>query len=233
MTSSVNGQESAVVARNPVELQEALRLASGKKVLLHLTDNRSRMVSMRREPGGIILLRLQRSFLEAPPEVIEDLAMLAMGRREAGGSVQKFVNAMSGQSVAPRARKRKSVTAGQVHDLDMYCRLLNETYLNGRSKAAVTWGRKPPRRKTRTIRLGCYNPETNCIVMSRRLDSDDVPRYFVEYVLFHEMLHEVLGIGERPDGKRDIHGKLFRLMESTFPGHEQALKFEKSYWGGR
>ncbi len=63
--------------------------------------------------------------------------------------------------------------------------------------------------------------------MNRKLDSAQVPAYFVEYILFHEMLHEVLGIGSRADGRRDIHGSLFRLMESTYPDFDRAQRFEK------
>ena len=63
--------------------------------------------------------------------------------------------------------------------------------------------------------------------MNRKLDNPGVPRYFVEFVLFHEMLHEVLGIGERADGRRDIHGRVFRLMESTYPDYDRAMRFER------
>ncbi len=126
------------------------------------------------------------------------------------------------------------VTArGRCHDLAEYARHLNAAYLDGRSKASVRWGPRPRARgPTRTIRLGCYCPGRGRIIMNRRLDRPDIPRYFVEYVLFHEMLHEVLGIGERPDGRRDIHGSLFKLMERTYPGADRALAFERRYFGG-
>ena len=49
----------------------------------------------------------------------------------------------------------------------------------------------------------------------------------MEYILFHEMLHEVLGMDLGPDGRRSVHGRLFKLMESTYPDYEKAVAYEK------
>ncbi len=112
------------------------------------------------------------------------------------------------------------------HDIGEYARYLNETYLGGRSTARIVWGRRSPPSR-RSIRFACYDPARNMVIMNRKLDNAAIPAYFVEYILFHELLHEVLGIGERKDGRRDIHGSLFKLMESTFPDYEKAIRFEK------
>ncbi len=113
------------------------------------------------------------------------------------------------------------------HDIGEYARYLNETYLGGRSRARVVWGRRRTLPSRRSIRFACYDPQRNLVIMNRKLDNAAIPAYFVEYILFHELLHEVLGIGERKDGRRDIHGSLFKLMESTFPDYEKARRFEK------
>ncbi len=218
--------------RAPSALQAELRARLGRPVLLMLTDNVSRFASAR-EREGALRLRLHRSFLEAPGEVIEELVDWLRGRRRSTPRMRAyFTNSAAarreGAISPPRAARR---TRGHAHDLGALREGLNRRYLDGRSHATVAWGRKPRPGPVRSVRLGTYDPAQNHITISRRLDREDVPRYMVEYVLFHEMLHEVLGIGQRPDGRRDIHGRLFKLMEETFPDYHRARAFERKRWG--
>ena len=135
--------------------------------------------------------------------------------------------------VSPSASSHGPAARGRHHDLGEYADRLNALYLDGRSRAPVSWSARSPKAGTRSARLAYFDPAAVRIVMSRRLDQASAPRYFVEYVLFHEMLHEVLGIGRRRDGRRDIHGRLFRLMERTYPDYERALAYERRTWCGR
>lgn len=219
---------------SPASLQERLSRASGKRVLLMVTDNTSTMLTLQREGKGLVSVRAHRMFLHAPETVCHALADWIAGRTRTRDDVQEFIDANL-HHIRPRAAATRTApvrTAGRHHDLAELARHLNATLLDGRSAASVGWGRKVPARQARQIRLGSYDPIRNRITISQRLDRRDIPRYMVEYVLFHEMLHEVLGIGERPDGRRDIHGRMFRLMEQTFPHYEQARAFERKKWGG-
>lgn len=188
----------------------------------------------RNEEGGIISLRAHRMFLDAPEEVVRALACWAQGKTKGGELIQEYIdrNTDRVRKQESGARRRRIVTRGRYYDLAEMAARLNEVYLQGRSRALVTWGRRITHLSAHRIRLGCYDPVTNTITMSQRLDRREIPHYMVEYVLFHEMLHEVLGIGARPDGKRDIHGKMFRLMEQTYPHYERALAYERRKWGG-
>lgn len=219
------------IPRSPAELQKHLSAAVGKRVMLMVTENASTMLSRRTE-GDLILLRAHRIFLHAPDEVVDALAQWIRGEKGSRDLVQEYIHACH-DVVQQSSQERRPVLRpqGRVYDLSLLHSELNRLYLGGRSTAAVTWGRRP-RRATRTIRLGSYDPLRHLITLSPRLDRRDVPQYMVEYVLFHEMLHEVLGIGERPDGRRKIHSKTFRLMEETFPDYERARAYEKKVWGG-
>jgi hypothetical protein len=179
------------------------------------------------------MVRAHRMFLEAPREVITSLGKWVAGKRLGKDLIQEFINSNEHKIYRPECVTRKTIlkAQGRYHDLEELREYLNESFLENRSKAPVTWGRKATRNRTHTIRLGCYDPARNLITMNRRLDRSDIPRYMVEFVLYHEMLHEVLGIGERPDGKRDIHGKTFRMMEHTYPHFSKAKEFERKKWG--
>jgi hypothetical protein len=216
----------------PGELQDALRRHSGKRVLLMLNENSSSLLSRKNEAGGVILLRAHRMFLEAAPEVVNDLALWTKGHGDSGKLVDHFIRQQLPQMPRRPARNRITRSQGHRYDLQTMHTELNTRYLGNRSKAAVTWGRSG-KRNARHIRLGSYSPVDNVITISPRLDKRDIPRYMVEYVLFHEMLHEVLGIGKRSDGSRSIHGRTFKLLEQTYPFYEQAQVFEKAKWGGK
>lgn len=214
------------------ELQDELSRRAGRKVMLSLTDNRRRMVSTRARGGGLVEIRLQRIFLESPPEVLDELAGMATGGTRGRTALRSFIKERFREApVAMATRRPPSPEAhkGSHYDLVGMAERLNETYLGGRSRAGVVWGRRSQSRNRRSIRFGCYDPSRNLVIMNRKLDAPDVPAYFVEFILFHELLHEVLGIDSRPDGRRSIHGKLFRLMESTYPDYDKALRFEKEF----
>ena len=211
-------------------LQDELSRRSGWRVQLFLTDNRRRMVSARNRGGGVVEVRLQRIFLDADPAVLDDIAALLTGRATDRAVLRRFIDERFRETPgAARPMREPAAERGQssVHPIEAYARDLNLTYLNGRSTARVVWGRRSTRRSRRSIRFACYDPERNMIIMNRKLDNPDIPAYFVEYILFHEMLHEVLGIGSRADGRRDIHGSLFKLMESTYPDFDKAQRYEK------
>ena len=214
---------------SPAQLQQELARRSGRQVQLFLTKNRKRMVSARNR-GGVVEVRLQRIFLDSDPEVLDEIASLLSGGKTDRKALRRFIDEQfrgDGEAAARPRELGADRVSHEHHDIEAYARHLNATYLGGRSAAKVVWGRRSTRRSRRSIRFACYDPERNLVIMNRKLDTDRIPAYFVEYVLFHEMLHEVLGIGERKDGRRDIHGSLFKLMESTFPDYEKAQRFEK------
>ncbi len=217
----------------PIRLQERLRELSGRNLLLMITDNTRTMLSQKKE-GRVLVIRMHRMFLNSPEKVIHALVWWIKGKRNDYEHIRDFIESNDDKIriVDPLERKVNLVTDGKCYDLAELFDNINKTYLQGRSKASITWGRKISKKRASLIRLGCYDPVRNMISISQRLDRRDIPRYMIEFVIFHEMLHEILGIGERPDGKRDIHGKTFRLMEQTYPYYEDALKFEKKKWGG-
>jgi len=217
----------------PAALQDAFRRAAARAVVLTLTDNRARWLTVKTDGPDVLLVRAHRKFLDAPPEVVDAAGRFAAGDAAAGAAVRAWLEGVTarpvGQTRVRTVRPSSSDPSGRHHDLPSLWSQLNERYLQNRSRAEVAWGRRERGRRTRSIRFGWYDPTRCLIVMNRRLDRPDVPESFVSYVLFHEMLHEVLGIGERADGKRDIHGRLFRLMEKTFPDYDEAIRFERVF----
>ncbi len=84
--------------------------------------------------------------------------------------------------------------------------------------------------RSRTV-LGHYDSAHSSITISRWLDSARTPRYLVEYVVFHEMLHAVYPVG-RNGHRRVVHSAEFRAAERKFPLYEQARRRLKQLSAG-
>ncbi len=116
-----------------------------------------------------------------------------------------------------RGRKVLTTDKGAVYDLAEIFRDLNKRYFRGRlPKPALTWSV----RKTYRI-LGHHDATHQTIVVSRSLDSADVPRFVVEYIVFHEMLH-VKHPTVHHNGRRYNHTPAFRADEEQFEYFEAA-----------
>ena len=75
--------------------------------------------------------------------------------------------------------------------------------------------------------LGHYDPAHNAIVISRVLRTHvRVPRYVVEYIVYHEMLHLKHPVKLR-GSRRCVHPKQFQDEEKLFPQLEEAKQFLK------
>src|SRR5690606_31273756 len=81
---------------------------------------------------------------------------------------------------------------GEFYDLGPIAARLNRRYFGGRLRFDITWGRRVPagrRRRQRQITLGLCHSEDRVIRIHRILDSPDVPLFYLEYVIYHEMAH--------------------------------------------
>ena len=72
--------------------------------------------------------------------------------------------------------------------------------------------------------LGHYDPAHNAIVVSRVFDHPAVPRYAVEYIVYHEMLHLRHPV-KLHGSRRCVHSAEFRAEEKLFPQLEAAQRF--------
>ena len=92
----------------------------------------------------------------------------------------------------------------------------------------ITWGKPTSGKNRRSIQLGCYVERERLIRIHPCLDQAFVPHYYVAWVIYHEMLHELLGV-EVVNGRRCVHSEEFRLMEECYPDYERAVAWEKKH----
>jgi hypothetical protein len=208
-------------------LEDALASAAGRALRLVLTDNRSVLLSFRRE-GRVLRLRLHRMFLHAPDSVVSALGRNLRRRgRAADGEVRRFMNANLHRVRRTRRPMPEIVTSGHAHDLSAIYGDLNGRFFGGRLAVPITWGRGVGRARRGGLTFGSYDPVLALIRIHPVLDRADVPRYFVESVVYHEMLHHHLGGVPDRAGRTVYHTRAFRDAEARFPRHHEALAWEK------
>ncbi len=208
-------------------LEAALAREATRPVQLTLTENRSVLLSFRRQ-GGVVRLRLHRMFLHAPESVVRAVARgLRRTNRGADGTVRRFMNEnLHRVRKVPRALP-PLVTEGRAHDLKQVYGRLNTRFFGGRLRVPITWGRGSGRARRGGLTFGSYDPVLGLIRIHPVLDRRDVPSYFLESVVHHEMLHHHLGGVADRSGRTVYHTRTFRAAEARYPWHRQALAWEK------
>ena len=122
-----------------------------------------------------------------------------------------------------RGRKRLESPKGRTYDLDAIFEELNVRFFHGLlARPRMTWSAERARNS-----LGHYDSAHNAIVVSRIFDHPRVPRYAIEYLVYHEMLHLVHPVKLR-GGRRSVHGPEFQAQEKLFPQLEEAKEFLKA-----
>ena len=210
------------------ELADALADLLAERVRLTVHDNRSTMVSFRRDPGEIHY-RVHHMFLEAPHDVVAALAAFAAPRRgarrrEAGGRIDAFVKRNRARIAAPRADRL--LAQGRFHDLQEIFDRLNAERFDSRIEARIGWGPVRQGRRRRTVKTGVYVQDARIIRIHPTLDRPQVPEFYVAAVVFHEMLHQAVPARE-VGGRRIVHGPEFRRRERAYPDHSRARAWEE------
>jgi hypothetical protein len=209
-------------------LRQLNRLTGGRLRSLELTDNRRTILSVRAGKLGNraapLELRIHHSFTEAPEEVLRAVATFVESKRgtdQAREALTLIREHFSGHRQAARIRKLVLQPVGVALDLRELFAELNERHFEGRlAVAGITWGKSAiasrcGRRRSASLQLGSYSYEDRLIRVHRVLDHPEVPRYVVEAVVYHEMLHADMPPEVR-GGKRLFHTSEFRRRERLY-----------------
>jgi hypothetical protein len=195
-----------------------------------LTDNRSSIISVKHRSVSGYHLRVHHMFCQAPKAVWRALAAYARGSE---GMAQQVLGAyIEAQQhlIRPSVPRRfpRLHPCGRYFDLEQIYQDLNRTYFESRVAADITWGRRPPQRPRTSIRFGSYDAKQRLLRIHHLLDQSFVPQYFVESVVFHEMLHQLIP-RQRINGRWSVHPPAFRQAEQRFPYYQLALQWQQRY----
>ena len=182
--------------------------------------------------SGQVYVRLSDLIKDCPPEVMRSLAFVLVARllgkkvpvvhERVYRDYSLTPEVMRSSDIARRHRGRKMISSaqGNNYDLDKMFSKLNRRYFDsGLEKPTLTWSQ----RKTRSI-LGHHDRVYETITISKSLDSAQVPDWFVEFILYHEMLH-IKHAARMINGRRYYHTTAFRQDERRFARYEDAQRW--------
>ena len=132
----------------------------------------------------------------------------------------------------PMQRQFVFAEADHVHDLRAIFDKLNARYFRNRIKDyTIVWGRKRKGRPRDEIVFGTIQEDDRIIRVHPLLDRALVPKWFVEYVVYHEMCHAVVRDEYDTSGRRIIHHEKFFARERRFHWFRRAKAWEEQNLG--
>ncbi|MBI1851234.1 MAG: hypothetical protein HYR85_12910 [Planctomycetes bacterium] len=221
------------------------RIRPGYPILVRYTVNRCTMISCRRERSAGVL-RLHQIFEDAPDPIAEAVAELFFNnpprkaRKTYQSRINDFINdnepTIVRTSRPPRLFETLPGPVGTHHDLSVFFDRVNRRFFDGGLSLRITWSDRPYRRTMGTWKETLPGMP-NLITVNRLLDDPRVPDFYLEVLVYHEMLHEVIPPVVK-EGKKVRHTAGFRRRERQHESYERAerwgdLNLERMFWEWR
>ena len=112
-------------------------------------------------------------------------------------------------------------TAGRFFDLEAVFQACNVRNFGGKMQRprGLHWSAR-----VNHSTMGSYNLREDTVMINRGLDSGKVPAYVLDFVMYHELLHKLLGI-ETSGSRNRAHTPEFRKLERAHPDYQRAQDF--------
>ncbi len=193
-------------------------------------------IRLRRDQDGMgrLVVRLSDLLENAPESVHQAIAHILLAKlyrkpvapmhadRYRRYAQSEAVSRQAEQMRQIRGRKIISSPQGKIYDLNEVFESVNRRFFHGlMGRPILTWSAHVAKRM-----LGHYDAAHNTIVVSRVFDRPGTPRYAIEYLLYHEMLHLKHPVKVRA-GRRCVHSREFQAEERLFPELDLAREFLK------
>ena len=209
-------------------MENRLKSLLKKPVNLTITDNRRSIITARWIDNAYHI-RLHHMFLEASDEILEALAKYIMGRPKiASKKIDIFIRENEykiRKSPNPTTKRNsKYLSKGKYFDLGEIYKELNQRYFDNQIDCKITWGNRRRLKRQKSVRLGSYSYHTKTIRIHPTLDRSFVPDYVVDNVVYHEMLHALVGI-KSENGRNYSHHRQFRELEKRYKDRRPAEKW--------
>ena len=210
-----------------------------RKVRFSTTKNHSNPIVFENRENDI-LLKVHFRFLKAPFSLLDTLVdFIETENPVFEKELRKFIENGNYNRTKKPAGSRKKVKKpvvqqqkishqGIVFNLKVLFDMLNERYFDNKIEAGITWGNSSNSKPKKSVRFGSYAEQNQLIRINPELDKSFVPKFFIGYVIYHEMLHCLLGVRKGAPGKRnEIHSKEFKELEKKYYAFNKSKEWEK------
>jgi len=185
--------------------------------------NYSSYLYQRKTAQGNTILQINEPLISAPLAIKRSVLAAAFSKRKSGHNqiVRDFITTPEYLRMNERIRGEPTVNKitcrGTAFNLSMLYKKLNVEYFNNQlDQLRLVWS---PRESKH--RLGYYHSDIHTIAINKKLDKNTIDQDLIEFVLYHEMLHQFKGISHR-NGRRYAHTPSFKKAERKFRQFEKA-----------
>ncbi len=212
---------------NSEELRARLQALTEYPLELKITDG-STYASASRSDRGAVRLSVHRLFLHAPTPVLQALIRFAIRPdRECRAILRQMAHLFFTTIEPPLADGALSNSKGACIDLQELYDRVNAEYFEDKIDVPIAWFPAPRYRRFRHITFGVYDRTTPIIRINRILDQSSVPLPFVEFIVYHEMLHAVCKSLLDTRGRLLVHTAEFRRLEKQHKYYPFAKEWER------
>lgn len=206
-----------------------LRTLIGRNIEVFINQNRRIFITFNPKTQKISLHKI---FLQAPRNVLEALCGFITEKNNI--HYKKFLKnyidscekSFSYHKELICKRELSLQNRGIFYDLNDIYKRLNEKYFNNNVEAKISWFGRLYKSKRSSRTLGIFHNDFQLIQIHKCLDCKKVPKFFIEYVVYHEMLHYFFPITMNAQGRRIIHSPSFKEKERCFEKYLEARLWE-------
>ncbi len=216
-------------------LKEKLTKFSQKEIELKINENRSTFLSVQKKGRHALKLSVHKLFLHGGDPLCKAIAHFSLKKdRDALRVIRSFAHSYFAKAdYSSTVDTEKLRTKGIYFDLEEIYDLVNKKYFQDKLRLSITWFKKPKYKTFSSFTLGSYSRSLKLVRINDMLDHAITPLYFIEYIVYHEMLHHICPGYTDEKGREHIHTSLFRRKEKEFLHYARAKEWEKKMKFGR
>lgn len=214
------GSKKMPLSKFQKELENDLK----KSVKLRINNNRSTMLSVKWSPD-CTEVSIHRLFENAPANVMDSLAcyIRQKGKKTISWNIKSFIkDNLSKLDHTSHLKKMALEVEGNTYNLRSLLDSVNEEYFDSQLDLNITWYAQRKKKNRSQITFGLYHEPLKLIKINKFLDNPKIPKYFLRYVIYHEMLHNVCPPYYDEKGRHRIHNREFKALESKFTDYHMA-----------
>jgi len=185
-----------------------------------------------RREGDRVTFKISDYLKDSPEDVLESMAWYLVCRAfrrkcPVGHSERYLVYSRSSElwgnvkgTYLARSKNLILEPRGKQRNLSTVFDYVNSNYFRGKIRNPIlAWVAESP-----SQRLGFYFAPLNLLAVNTAFDSERVPRYALEFVVYHELLHHLDATDGKPR-RRVRHTKSFKEQERLFSSYADAERW--------
>jgi len=145
-------------------------------------------------------------------------------------AIQQYITTFHASHSQPRFKESlyKSELTGIKYNLQDIFDSVNREYFNSELQALLRWGSPSSGTSYQMTRKRANGDTVNVITIAGCYDHEDIPRFALEAVMYHEMLHIKIP-PRKVNGRNCIHGPDFKKAEQQFTHFKEWRMWEKEH----